>query len=228
LPGKSLQPLLFDLRFQLREDGLRTMLGRILQRLRGPFQTDEEELIVILQDLDRLPAPRPVEDELDLEPLGEEHLPGLYELNRQRGFMRANPRFARYVEYGYNGYVALSKGKVVGYYWWVDGSSSPAYPDLANLSLDIELGDGDMYGSDFFILESHRGGGRGNALLHRIEVDLRERGYRWLWGYVVSDNRPARWLYSSRGYKPMWSVLRRTGPFRKVETVRNQLQEASA
>ena len=42
--------------------------------------------------------------------------------------------------------------------------------------------------------------------LFHVESTLRDRGYSKIWGYVVSDNRPARWVYSTRGYKPMWIV----------------------
>jgi ribosomal protein S18 acetylase RimI-like enzyme len=34
-----------------------------------------------------------------------------------------------------------------------------------------------------------------------VETALAARGYDGLWGYVRADNRPARWLYSTRGYE---------------------------
>jgi GNAT superfamily N-acetyltransferase len=73
----------------------------------------------------------------------------------------------------------------------------------------VELGVGDIYGSDLFLLEEHRGGGAAADFLRQIEASLRDRGYRRSWGYVVSDNRPARWIYSTRKYAPMWTVTRR-------------------
>jgi hypothetical protein len=45
--------------------------------------------------------------------------------------------------------------------------------------------------------------------LHKIEVALRDLGYEILWGYVVAGNKPARWLYSLRGYKPVRKVASR-------------------
>ena len=62
---------------------------------------------------------------------------------------------------------------------------------------------------DLFLLEDHRGGGAGGYFMYQVERGLRERGYHRFWGFVVSDNRPARWLYSMRGYVQMWAVTRR-------------------
>ena len=65
----------------------------------------------------------------------------------------------------------------------------------------MELQDGDVYGFDFFLAPEHRGDGRAVEFLHAIETRLRGRGHDRLWGYVRGDNRPARWLYSMRGYE---------------------------
>lgn len=64
-------------------------------------------------------------------------------------------------------------------------------------------------GPAFFLLEEHRGGGASNDFLHQVETSLRGRGYGRIWGYVDRPNRPARWLYSTRGYRQMWGVLNR-------------------
>ena len=67
-----------------------------------------------------------------------------------------------------------------------------------------------MYGFDFFLLEEHRGGGNSVAFLNTVETLLRDLGYRTLWGYVVAGNKPARWLYSMRGYRPVRKIESRT------------------
>ena len=46
--------------------------------------------------------------------------------------------------------------------------------------------------------------------LHTVETLLRDLGYRTLWGYVVAGNKPARWLYSMRGYRPVRRIEART------------------
>ena len=68
---------------------------------------------------------------------------------------------------------------------------------------------GDVYGSSLFLLEEHRGKGAAGVFLHQVETSLRDRGYKRIWGSVDATNRPARWLYSTRGYRPMWKVVHR-------------------
>lgn len=176
-------------------------------RLRALAYKDEQ-LIVIVKDLDSIVEPWR-HGELRFENLAAEHLPGLSELNRKRGRPEVDRRFAHYVEQGFHGFIAYLGEELVGYYWWVDRDVQTLYPDLHKLGLGIELGEGDVYGSDFFLLEEHRGGGVAADFLFNVESSLRDRGYRRLWGYVVSGNRPARWIYSTRVYTPMWIVHRK-------------------
>jgi GNAT superfamily N-acetyltransferase len=178
-------------------------VGRRLRRLIYAKQ----ELIVLVKPLHSVLEPRQTGD-LGLEDIGPEHLPKLARLNRVREQPQADRRFAHYVAQGFHGFVALRDGEPLGYYWWVDGSAQSRFPDLGELGLGIELGEGDAYGSDFYLLEQHRGGSLAAEFLYAVESSLRDRGYERLWGYVLSDNRPARWIYSTRGYVPMWSVHR--------------------
>ncbi len=99
-------------------------------------------------------------------------------------------RAVRALERGYRGFVGYVGHELVGYYWWVDGAIEPRHSDIVNLGLDIELGPGEVYGYDFFLLEEHRGDGKSMEFLAKIETALRAHGYRILWGYVVADNRP--------------------------------------
>jgi GNAT superfamily N-acetyltransferase len=168
----------------------------------------QERLIVIVKDLDSIAEPRQ-RGGLRVEDLGAEHLADLSGLNRKRGQPGVDRRFADYLAQGFQGFVAYRGEELVGYYWWVDCDVPTLFPDLRKLGLGVELGVGDIYGSDLFLLEEHRGGGAAADFLRQIEASLRDRGYRRSWGYVVSDNRPARWIYSTRKYAPMWTVTRR-------------------
>lgn len=168
----------------------------------------DERLIVVIKDLDSIVEPSK-QSGLRVADLDASQLPGLAELNRKRDSPDVDARFADYVAKGFNGFVAYVDDELVGYYWWVDRDKAALFPDLAELELGIELGAGDVYGSDFFLLEQRRGGGTAAELLYRIESGLRDLGYARIWGYVASDNRPARWTYSSRGYVPMWAVHRK-------------------
>jgi len=208
-----------DVLSRASKEGPRTLLRQLPRAVRAALRPREERLIVLMKDLDRI-AEQPVETKVRLEPLERRHLPALYDLNRRRCETRADRRFARDLDRGYHGYVGFVDDDVVGYYWWVDVSASPRHPDLDRYGLGIELDGEDVYGSDFYILAEHRGGGNAGAFLHELETDLRRRGYRRLWGYVASTNRPARWIYSLRGYEPMWTVLRKTAPLRRQRTER--------
>jgi GNAT superfamily N-acetyltransferase len=188
----------------LRAHGASETLRTALRRLLG----GRERVIVLIKELDAIVKPARVE-ELRVEDIDAGHLADLSELNSAREQPYADRRFADYVQQGFHAFVAYRGERAIGYYWWVDREASGRFPDLSRKQgLGIELGDRDAYGSDFFVLEEHRGGGIAGEFLFKIESSLHERGYTRLWGYVVSDNRAARWTYSTRGYKPMWMVDR--------------------
>jgi GNAT superfamily N-acetyltransferase len=144
-----------------------------------------------------------------VEDLEAKHLPALSELNRRRGRPQVDKRFVANVSSGFHGFVGWRDDRLVGYYWWVDRDAPVPHPDLRDLDLGIELEEGDVYGTDFFLLEEFRGAGTADDFLSKIETSLRDRGYRRLWGYVDSGNRPAVWVYRARGYESMWILERR-------------------
>ncbi len=194
------------LRRNLREWGLGGTLARFVRQLREGIVF--EEAIVLLKELDAIVEPRRHVG-LRVEDMEERHLAGLCEVNRRRGVPEADRYFANSFAKGYHGFVALKDSEVVGYYWWVDRDAEPPHPDLWQLGPGFELGEGDVHGSSLFLLEEHRGGGAAGEFLYAIETSLRDRGYRRIWGSVVQENRPARWLYSTRGYRSMWKVEHR-------------------
>lgn len=195
------------LRRYAQAHGARQTAVEVGRRLRD-LARSEEQLIVLLKELDSILEPMR-DDVVRLEDLGPQHLPELAELNRKRGQAEADRRFKRYVEQGFSGFVGYRGEELAGYYWWVDSGKAALFPDLRELGLGITVGDGEVYGSDFFLLEEHRGAGVAADFLYKLESSLRGRGYSRIWGYVVSNNRPARWIYSTRGYLPMWIVRRR-------------------
>jgi GNAT superfamily N-acetyltransferase len=198
--------MIAKLRRSLREWGLRGTFARLGRQLREGFV--RSELIVLLKDLDAIVEPRRPHG-LRVEDLEARHLPELSEVNRRRGAPHADRYFEASVRKGFKGFVAYEGEEMVGYYWFVEGDADPPHPDIWLLGAGLELEPGDVYGSSLFLLEEHRGGGAAGDFLHRIETALRDRGYRRIWGYVEAANRPARWLYSTRGYRPMWKVVHR-------------------
>jgi GNAT superfamily N-acetyltransferase len=194
------------LRRTLNERGVGGTLARLGRELREGVV--HEEVIVLLRVLDSIVEPRR-EGVLRVEDMDARHLPQLFEVNRKRGVSRADRYFEASIAKGYHGFVAFKGSELVGYYWWVDRDADPPHPDLWLLGSGFEMEPGDVYGSSLFLLEEYRGGGAANDFLHHVETALRHRGYRRIWGYVDSTNRPARWLYSTRGYQPMWKVVHR-------------------
>lgn len=173
-----------------------------------------EEVIVLLKDLDSIVEPRQ-RGGLRFEDMERRHLPGLFEVNRRRGVPHADRYFETSIAKGYHGFVALKGDEVVGYYWWVDREADPPHPDIWLLGEGFEMEPGDVYGSSLFLLEEYRGKGAAGDFLHHVETNLRDRGYKRIWGYVVRTNRPARWLYSTRAYRSMWMVMHRRFMFFK-------------
>jgi GNAT superfamily N-acetyltransferase len=188
-----LRALASDIRCLSRRDGLVETARKVGSGLRG------HELIVLFKRLDEI-ADIALEQRLRLADLGAGDLPALAEFNRRRCDTRATGRFAAGLERGDRGFIARLDGEVAGYYWWADRD----HPHLDRLG--IRLADRDVYGFDFFLAEEHRGEGRAVEFLYGIETRLRARGYARVWGYVRSDNRPARWLYSMRGYEAVGNV----------------------
>jgi GNAT superfamily N-acetyltransferase len=195
------------LRQYARTHGVRATLVQIPRRLaKGVFAS--ERLTVMSKDLDAIVEPRKTTG-VRVEEVDPSHLDGLAELNRKRGRKTVDRRFRRNLERGLHGCVGLIDEEVVAYYWWVEAERAESHPDLAWLGTGVQIGPGDVYGSDFYVLPEHRAGGMGNEVLFQIECLLRERGFKRVWGYVDTGNREARWLYSARGYQPMKELTSR-------------------
>jgi GNAT superfamily N-acetyltransferase len=191
-----------------REHGLRAAVAKTAEELRRRAFS-ENGITTLLKDLDDVKVPKKAVD-LEVVPLTPDHVAGLAELNRKRGRPGVDKRFAAELERGIEGFVGLRGGAVVGYYWWVGADRAATHPDMAWLGPFLQIEPGDAYGSDFYMLPDARGGGLANAFLCGVETSLAARGFARLWGYVESGNREARWLYSSRGYRPIRDLTART------------------
>jgi GNAT superfamily N-acetyltransferase len=194
-----------ELRRRVRDGGLRAFLGFLLAGLRAQL-VKRETLFVIVKRLDEIAIPLRRAD-VRLEPLERRHLPALRELNRERGDVEGDARFAADLDAGYGGFIGFRGEEPIACYWWADGRM-PQHRDMRELGLGIELGPGDVYGFDLYVHKQHRAGGTANEILHQVETTLREHGFERLWGWVVADNSSARWTYEARGYEPMWLVDR--------------------
>jgi GNAT superfamily N-acetyltransferase len=214
-PASGIAVTVADLRCVHRRDGLGALVRKLARRLLLALHS-RDRILVMTKDLDDIGEM--ALDALRIEETSGSHLPALYEFNRRRCFSKADARAAAAVDSGHRGFVAYVGEDLVGYYWWVDAEIEPHHPDIDRFGLGFELGPGEVYGYDFYLLEEHRGDGKSMEFLYKIETALHELGYKVLWGYVEPDNRPARWLYGLRGYEPVREVATRRLLGRRVST----------
>lgn len=215
------------LRQYAREHGAKATIEALLSRLRRSL-VSSERMTILLKDLDQISAPKRPSG-LRVEEMTRAHLDGLSQLNRERHRPRVDHRFRKNLKGGLRGFVGLVGDKTVGYYWWIEGEKVAAHPDMDFLGGAFEVDVADVYGSDFYVLPDHRAGGTANDFLFAVESNLEAHGFRRIWGYVDSGNRQARWIYSSRGYRPMGEVSsrrllfhRKTTPEPKVGTTAHE------
>jgi hypothetical protein len=202
---ESLRSHAHALRRRLGEGGLRGVVAFLAAGARAQL-VKRETLLVIAKRLDAIVVPLR-HGQLRMEEVERRHVPALRELNRERGDVEGDARFAADLDAGYRGFVGFHGEQLVSCYWWCDGRMPP-HRDMRGLGLAIELGAGDAYGYDLYVHKGHRAGGTVNDFLFQVERALHERGYEQVWGYVVADNRTARWTYEARGYEPRWTVQR--------------------
>lgn len=184
------------------------LAAKARRRLARPLRSTDT-VIVLVKDLDDIVV-CPPSGRLRIEPIGPEHLPALHELNRRRGASRKTRNFIADLRGGCGGFAVLARDDAVGFYWFVGGPAAAEHADVRRLAGAVELDDGDLYGYDFFLDEAVRGGNAAGEALTLVETALRARGCRRLWGYVDADNRPARWLYATRRYRPVRRLTTRT------------------
>lgn len=184
-----------------------------LERLQEVFYS-EQTITVMWKDLDPVPERRGL-SRIDVTALVPRHLAGLSRLNRKRGRRSVDRRFRSNLDRGLHGFVGLVDGDIVGYYWWVEGERRGCHPDFDWLGDFVRLEEGDVYASDLYFLPEYRGGGVAAEFLSKVEASLKRSGFKRVWGYVDARNRQARWLYSSRGYKPMKDLVVRKRFFRR-------------
>jgi len=204
-----------NLRCRLERDGALGLLAKIVRALRSRLYCTER-VVVMSKDLTTI-TDMTVDEAVLVEEFGEGDLEAMAEFNRRRCNTSADARAVAALARGYRGFVGYVNGELVGYYWWVDGEIEPRHRDIERYGLDIDLQPGEVYGYDFFLLEEHRGDGKAMEFLHKVESSLRDLGYRTLWGYVIAENKPARWLYGLRGYKPVRTVVSRRVLGRRVQ-----------
>jgi GNAT superfamily N-acetyltransferase len=134
-------------------------------------------------------------------------LAALADLNRRLSRTRVTPVFERRLAVGRPALLGFVDDKLIGYFWWLDPAHASRKPELQHFG--VRLARDDVYGHSFLVAPEHRGRDAA-AFLAAVEAELARLGYRHMYGGVEASNRPARWLYSIRGYEVVARARTRT------------------
>lgn len=173
-------------------------------RLRACLWQRREELVLV-KDLTSHDTAFPPAD-IKIVEVTDSFVPQLVEFNSRYRDAAAARRLGHYLRLGYQGFIGIRDGRIIGYQWWVDSSfdSSTIHPHVDRYGIGLE--DGDVYGFDYYVALEYRGGGTGTAFFGEIQARLRRLGYRKMWGVVFKDNIAARWLYSLYDHRTVRGV----------------------
>jgi GNAT superfamily N-acetyltransferase len=185
-----------DLSHHWREYGLTAALAYARGIVKAQIYLESDE-IVIAKDL-----PRGQEAEsgtVRLEEAQAHHLPMLAQFNRRQRNATRTHRFTTGMSEGKRALLGFRDDTLIGYIWWHDDSY--AANDCYLSRFGVSLTAGEVYGDDLFIAPEHRGHGTPAAFVAAVETELVRLGYRRMYGFVDATNMPARWLWTTSGYK---------------------------
>jgi GNAT superfamily N-acetyltransferase len=179
-----------------REQGPKAALAYVGGIVRAQVYLDSDEMVI---RKDMAPADPAATGGIRLEHAQEHHLPMLAEFNRRQRNATRTHRFAEGLAQGRRALLGFRDDTLIGYIWWQDASQTEIPCYLSRFG--VGLGDGDVYGDDLYIDPEHRGRGTPAAFVAAVEGELVRLGYRHMYGFVDALNTPARWLWTTSGYK---------------------------
>jgi GNAT superfamily N-acetyltransferase len=179
-----------------REQGAKAALAYLRVIVRAQLYLDSDE-IVISKDLP--PVDPAATGTIQLEGAQAHHLPMLAEFNRRQSNATRTHRFEAGLAEGKRALLGFRDGTLIGYIWWQDAAKTATPCYLARFG--VGLAEGEVYGYDLFIAPEHRGRGTPAAFVGAVEAELVRLGYRRMYGFVDAFNTPARWLWTTSGYK---------------------------
>jgi GNAT superfamily N-acetyltransferase len=189
-----------------RRSGLGAAGRQALAALRARIYLDEEHILLIKQ----LGGSPPATGSRDVEV----RVAGAGDADAIAAFSRAhfNPTTRRHVRCflrnGYRVFLAHRDGEIVALFWWIGAGDDADHPDLVLHGLS--LASGEAYGFALFSAPGARGGGTATTFLSGICAGLADEGYERLWGWVLADNLPARWLFRITGFRDAGRMRVRT------------------
>jgi GNAT superfamily N-acetyltransferase len=189
-----------------REQGIEGMGRGVLDALRSRLDREEEHLVLV-KALDGVPGP-PARRPLDVRAIGDDDTDEVLAFTAEHSPPKVLAFVRNYLANGYRAFGAFRDGRLIGLFWWVDAALDAEHPDLVLHEIGLEPGD--AYGFAYFVAPEHRGGGTATDFLSRVFVALHEARYTRMWGWVLADNRPARWLFSLAGFREVRRIRART------------------
>lgn len=182
---------------------LNTVARAIAWRCARLWQRREE--LVLVKNLSNHDVALPA-TEVETVAITDDHVPQLIDFNARYRDAAAARRLAHYLKCGYQCFLGIREGSIIGYHWWVDESfdMSTTHPHVPRYAIGLE--EGDVYCFDYYVAPEYRGGGTATAFFGGIQDRFRRLGYRRMWGVVFRSNVAARWLYSLYNHETVRSV----------------------
>jgi GNAT superfamily N-acetyltransferase len=189
-----------------QELGPRKTADLVLSALRSRIYREEEHVVLFRALGDD--AAVSAQNTIDLRRAGAVDSESIIEFSKEHFPPKVTGYVRNYLENGYLAYLGFRGDELIGLFWWVDHHIDPDHPDL--VLHELQLAERDVYGFSYFLAPTHRGGGTATEFVSKVFVALHEAGYTRIWGWVLSDNLPARWLFSLTGYQESRSMRFRT------------------
>jgi GNAT superfamily N-acetyltransferase len=187
---------------------VRAALEQTFARAKG-YAHDERHILVLRVDLtdpkNRLRAKDKTDGDFRVLPFDRDTLPRILEVVEKHEPWRAAATRKRYFE-GARGFAAEYKGEIVGYVFYVEGTDTPhrqIHTDLHWLGLSPKRGE--LYAFDYFLIEPARG--IGARFVRAVQDEHYRLGYTATYGWVLSTNRAALWLYRTTGWTEISRVI---------------------
>lgn len=183
-------------------------LAELIKLFKKAIYSYNEEIILVkdLGDLTRFS----LKNRLQVESIEKKYLPTLEVLSKQVGYGGRDPlrKLNEYLDNSCNGLIAKLNGEIIGCIWWGDNKMKSNFSSIISRFYvkEIKLTLSETYGFNFLIAPQYRGSGHAIEFLTKFLSVLRDFGYKRTFGFVASDNLPARWIYMLAGYKEIRKV----------------------
>ena len=184
----------------------------LIRFLKGLFFSYHEE-ILLMKDLNKLES-FSFGNRLEVINIKREYISSLRYLRNEPGIINSDIKneLREYFNNNCNGLIAKLKEEIIGYIWWGNNTMKCSFEDSSKdivfkFYLDrIKLKELDIYGFDFFLIPKYRCRGYSIEFLSNFLSLLKNLAYEKTFGYVLSDNLPARWTYRLLGYEEIEKI----------------------